>query len=188
MSLVSLAASVIVHVRPMTVSMPSRRQQPISSKPLPPSNVSLADGPAIVRLARELADRRGKASLERFLAGKNLAVVSVEAAATDMFCAAAQALGARVSQIQPSLTEYSDPEAIRQTARVLGKLYAGVEWPHIAARLQERLEKEAAIPVFNGISMPGHPLMNLSNELDIEGSVDVKRLLLIQALLLRRLQ
>lgn len=154
-----------------------------------PANDSFADGPSIVRLARELADRRDTEHLARALAGRNLALISNEAdPALNMFYSAAIGLGARVSHIRPNLTEQSDPEEIRQTARMLGKLYAALEWPDAPPALLEQLEKEAAIPVFDGISRRDHPLARLSEQFGIDTPADARWRLLIQAVLLRTLQ
>ena len=169
--------------------MYSSPQSPASSIPAISADAPLADGQLMLRLARELADRSDTGHPARTLAGRNLALVAEEDdPSANMFCLAALDLGAHVSHIRPALTVRSDPDEIRQTARVLGKLYAALEWPGIAPTLMEQLRKEAEIPVFDGISQPHHPLAGLAEQLDIQASIDTKWRLLIQALLLRALQ
>lgn len=144
---------------------------------------------SILRLARDLGQRSDVLRPTSLLKDLNLALVSVDDVTPDnLFCSAARGLGARISVIRPSLTEHSHPQEIRHTARILGKLYSALEWPGIPAGLQEQLEREAAIPVFDGISLSHHPLARLAEHIDIDASADAKRQLAIQAVLLLTLQ
>ena len=169
--------------------MSSPPQSPDSPRPSAPANAPFADGPLILRLACELAGRTDATHLARALSGRKLALVADDGGSSaNMFCLAAMNLGAHISLIRPNLTASSDPQEIRQTARILGKLYAALEWPGIPVPLLAQLEKDAAIPIFDGISQCNHPLARLSEELGIEASADAKWRLVIQALLLRSLQ
>lgn len=167
---------------------------PYSSTPLPltaPSKASNPheDGAAILHLARQLARLAGSGDQAQPLKGFNLAFVCESGDAADnLFCMAARALGARVSLIPPSLTASSASADVQHTARVLGRLYAAVEWPGIPPALLEQLKREASIAVFGGISLRTHPLARLIDYLDIEATEDVKWRLLIQAALIHALR
>jgi ornithine carbamoyltransferase len=153
------------------------------SKRPPLANMPLIAGDALLGRARDLAKCAQEASPLPSLLGKNLGVVSAhDDADTALFCDAARELGAHVALIRPNLTERSAPHEVQDTARMLGRLYAAVEWPGVPMVLNERIGRESAIPIYNGI-----PLAELANQLDIEVPYDVKRRLLIQAALLMSL-
>jgi ornithine carbamoyltransferase len=146
------------------------------------------DGQTILKLARHLASH-GAQGGPLLLKDRNVALVcDDDDTSSNVFCHAARQLGARVSCIKPSLGESSDPLEIQHTARLLGRLYAALEWPLLPAKLQELLSKEAGIPVYGGISLRSHPLSHWSAQLDIDAPLEDKWRLVIQAVLLRDLK
>lgn len=148
---------------------------------------SVADAQAIMKLARHLASYGAEAG-PLLLKDRNVALVcDDEDTSSNVFCHAARQLGARVSRIQPSLDETSALQEIQHTARLLGRLYSALEWPHLPDKLLDLVRKEAGIPVYAGISLRSHPLSQWAAQLDIDASPEDKRRLVIQAILLRDL-
>jgi ornithine carbamoyltransferase len=147
----------------------------------------IADAHAILKLARHLASH-GAQGGPLLLKDRNVALVcDDEDTSSNAFCHAARQLGARVSRIKPSLDEHTDPREIQHTARLLGRLYAALEWPRLPTKLQELLRREAGIPVYDGISLREHPVSHWSVQLDVDAPLEDKRRLVIQAILLRDL-
>jgi len=96
--------------------------------------------------------------LDLLLRGKNVALMcdrddSAEAA---LFCRAASALGARVSSIRP-LAADADLQVVRDTARLLGRLYDAVECQGLPASLVQAIRAAAGVPVYDELSRPALP-------------------------------
>ncbi|MEP7299927.1 MAG: ornithine carbamoyltransferase [Caldimonas sp.] len=119
------------------------------------------------------------------LAGKNLCLMcdSPDADAAILFRTAAESLGARVAHVRPSLTELSAPVVVRETARMLARLYDAIECQGMAAELVGRIGQEAGGPVFNAISSDQHPTSALAARLP-QGRSEGRRLSVLQAVLL----
>jgi ornithine carbamoyltransferase len=117
------------------------------------------------------------------LLGKNLGVLCGSDELEGLFKGAAEALGARVSHIRPSLSEDSDPGVVRDTARMLARLYDAVECRGVPADLVRRLGAEADVPVYDGISSPAHPTAALAGMLQDQAAATSRRSI-VQALLL----
>ncbi len=121
------------------------------------------------------------------LRGKNLGVLGGSDEPEGLFKGAAEGLGARVSQIRPSLSEDSDPRVVRDTARMLARLYDAIECRGVPADLVRRLGAEADVPVYDDISSPGHPTAALAGMLQGLGA-GMSRRSIVQALLLSTIQ
>ncbi len=119
------------------------------------------------------------------LAGKNLCLMcdSPEADAAILFRTAAERLGARVAHVRPSLSEHSEPVIVRETARMLARLYDAIECQGVAAELVGRMGRETGRPVFNAISSDLHPTSALAGRLE-HGRSESRRLSVLQAVLL----
>ncbi|MGH8827469.1 MAG: ornithine carbamoyltransferase, partial [Jiangellaceae bacterium] len=104
------------------------------------------------------------AGLERpNLTGKNIALI-FEKTSTRTRCAfevAAFDQGARVSYLDPSGSQLGHKESIKDTARVLGRMYDGIEYRGSAHSNVETLAAAAGVPVWNGLTDQWHPTQSL---------------------------
>jgi ornithine carbamoyltransferase len=98
------------------------------------------------------------------LRGKNLALLSDDHASADAaaFLRAATELGAHVARVratEPGAGGRRDP---RDTAGLLGQLYDAIECQGLPEGEWRQLDRDAGVPVFNGIASAGHPLQKLA--------------------------
>lgn len=138
---------------------------------------------ALLARARGLA--AGAAPL---LAGKHIGLVcaSADSAEARVFIDAAQALGAKVSHLRPSLGAASSDAEVATTARMLGRLYDAVEFLQGPPALARRIGREAGVPVFDGIAGEAHASAVLAIRLEGLPPEQARRCL-VQALLLAAL-
>ena len=112
---------------------------------------------ASARLLRDAAASGGSRSLlrDKFI---GLLAEDDDGENAELFKSAAVGLGARVAHIRPSLTERSDPQVVRETARMLGRLYDAIEChgqpPALVARLVRDLSNRCR-PLYAS-HMPGY--------------------------------
>lgn len=122
---------------------------------------------ALLDLAAELkADKKAGREKPR-LCGKNIALV-FEKASTRTRCAfevAARDQGAGVTYLEPSGSQIGHKESIKDTARVLGRMYDGIEYRGFGQDVVEELAKYAGVPVFNGLTNEFHPTQMLADAL-----------------------
>jgi ornithine carbamoyltransferase len=147
---------------------------------------------AVLASARLLQQAEPGASTHGLLRGKNLGLVceSEEDADAILFRNAASALGASVSHIRSDLSVpggAAGAELVR-TARILGRLYDGIECQGLAATIVRQLRRDAGVPVFEGLACTGHPTALLAQRLAGPGSAATKRQLILQAVLLFELR
>lgn len=123
---------------------------------------------------------------QALLRGRNLALICESADDADAvaFLDAASELGAHVSHIRPSLSDLQASSVLQHTARMLGRLYEGIECQGLPADLVSRLRREAGIPVYDGVSMPEHPVAGLAKLLPGGESFEKGRQLIVQAVLM----
>lgn len=123
-----------------------------------------------------------------FLRGRNLGLVceAEDSEESRLFERAATALGARVTHIGASISELgtAGDDSLRNTARVLGRLYDGIECQGLAPALVQQLGRTAGVPVFDGLASPGHATAALADRLAGAASTQAKRLLILQGALL----
>jgi ornithine carbamoyltransferase len=99
------------------------------------------------------------------LKGKNIALI-FEKASTRTRCAfevAAKDQGAHVTYLGPSGSQIGQKESMKDTARVLGRLYDGIEYRGYAQSIVEELAKYAGVPVWNGLTTEFHPTQILAD-------------------------
>jgi ornithine carbamoyltransferase len=107
---------------------------------------------------------------EQHLKGKNIALV-FEKTSTRTRCAfevAAYDQGARVTYLDPTGSQLGKKESIRDTARVLGRMYHGIEYRGFEQSRVEELAKYAGIPVWNGLTNEFHPTQALADILTMQ--------------------
>ena len=106
----------------------------------------------------------------RYLEGKNIAIL-FEKDSTRTRCAfevAAMDLGMGVTYIGPSGSQMGKKESINDTARVLGRMYDGIEYRGFSQKIVEDLGKYSGVPVWNGLTDEFHPTQVLADLLTIE--------------------
>jgi ornithine carbamoyltransferase len=168
-----------------------------SAAPSPTAGKLLPPGAALDHLLPEQAElvlanarllQRAMRPFQRqgLLRGRNLALIceSAEDADALVFLEAASDLGAHVSHIRPSLSDLQAPAVLQHTARVLGRLYEGIECQGLPADLVGRLRREAGIPVYDGVSRPEHPVARLAKLLPGGESFEKGPRLIVQAVLM----
>ncbi len=104
------------------------------------------------------------------LRGKNVALI-FEKASTRTRCAfevAAFDLGMHATYLDPSGSQIGKKESIADTARVLGRMYDGIEYRGFGQSVVEELAKYAGVPVWNGLTTEFHPTQVLADLLTIQ--------------------
>ncbi len=99
------------------------------------------------------------------LKGKNIALI-FEKASTRTRCAfetAAYDQGANVTYLGPSGSQMGTKESIKDTARVLGRMYDGIEYRGFEQSKIEELARHAGVPVWNGLTNEYHPTQILAD-------------------------
>ena len=99
------------------------------------------------------------------LKGKNIALI-FEKSSTRTRCAfevAAYDQGATVTYLGPSGTQIGHKESMKDTARVLGRMYDGIEYRGFGQAIVEELAKYAGVPVWNGLTDEFHPTQVLAD-------------------------
>ena len=103
------------------------------------------------------------------LKGKNIALI-FEKASTRTRCAfevAAFDQGAQVTYLGPSGSQIGYKETMKDTARVLGRMYDGIEYRGFGQEIVEELAKYAGVPVWNGLTDTFHPTQVLADYLTV---------------------
>ncbi|QWA10868.1 ornithine carbamoyltransferase [Sodalis ligni] len=104
------------------------------------------------------------------LAGKNIALI-FEKDSTRTRCAfeaAAFDQGARVTYLGPSGSQIGNKESIKDTARVLGRMYHGIQYRGYGQEIVETLAAYAGVPVWNGLTTEFHPTQLLADLLTMQ--------------------
>ena len=117
----------------------------------------------------ELKEMKKAGKEHRFHAGKNIALI-FEKTSTRTRCSfevAAHDLGMGVTYLDPSGSQIGKKESIADTARVLGRIYDGIEYRGFGQEIVEALGKYAGVPVWNGLTNEYHPTQLLADMLTI---------------------
>jgi len=121
----------------------------------------------LLDLAAELKRAKYAGSEQPRLAGKNIALI-FEKTSTRTRCAfevAAFDQGARVTYLDPSGSQIGHKESMADTARVLGRMYDGIEYRGSANENMETLAAYAGVPAWNGLTDEWHPTQSLCDML-----------------------
>ena len=124
----------------------------------------------LVALAAELKARKKAGVPHAEHAGKNIALI-FEKTSTRTRCSfevAAHDLGMGVTYLDPSGSQIGKKESIADTARVLGRMYDGIEYRGFGQQIVETLAKYAGVPVWNGLTNEFHPTQILADLLTIQ--------------------
>lgn len=123
----------------------------------------------LLGLASRLKADKKAGCERRMLDGRNIALI-FEKDSTRTRCAfevAAFDQGARVTYLGPTGSQIGKKETIRDTARVLGRMYDGIEYRGYGQRVVEELSRYAGVPVWNGLTTEAHPTQALADLLTI---------------------
>ncbi|GMQ47746.1 ornithine carbamoyltransferase [Vibrio sp. 10N] len=119
----------------------------------------------LLDMSKELKSAKYAGTEQKKLVGKNIALI-FEKASTRTRCAfevAAFDQGAQVSYIGPSGSQIGHKESMKDTARVLGRMYDGIEYRGFGQEIVEELGAHAGVPVWNGLTDEFHPTQILAD-------------------------
>lgn len=125
-------------------------------------------------LARDLKRAKYAGTEQPTLKGKNIALI-FEKTSTRTRCAfevAAYDQGAHVTYLGPSGSQIGVKESMADTARVLGRMFDGIEYRGFKQETVEELAKYAGVPVWNGLTNEFHPTQILADFLTMSEHVD----------------
>lgn len=123
----------------------------------------------LLDLAAELKEKKKKGIPVDMHRGKNVALI-FEKTSTRTRCAfevAAHDLGMGTTYLDPSGSQIGKKESIADTARVLGRMYDGIEYRGYGQEIVEELAGYAGVPVWNGLTNEFHPTQMLADLLTI---------------------
>ena len=123
----------------------------------------------LIDLAAELKQKKKAHIAHDVLRGRNVALI-FEKTSTRTRCSfevAAYDLGMGVTYLDPSGSQIGKKESIADTARVLGRMYDGIEYRGFGQEIVETLAKHAGVPVWNGLTNEFHPTQILADFLTI---------------------
>ena len=123
----------------------------------------------LVDVAADLKDKKKKGILTEYYKGKNIALI-FEKTSTRTRCSfevAAYDLGMGCTYLEPDSSQIGTKESTADTARVLGRMYDGIEYRGYGQEIVEELAKHAGVPVWNGLTNEFHPTQMLADLLTI---------------------
>ena len=124
----------------------------------------------LIDLAADLKAKKKNGQLVDVLRGKNIAVI-FEKTSTRTRCSfevAAHDLGMGVTYLDPTGSQIGKKESIADTARVLGRMFDGIEYRGFGQDLVEKLARNAGVPVWNGLTNEFHPTQILADFLTLK--------------------
>jgi len=119
----------------------------------------------LLDLSIDLKKAKYAGTEQQRLKGKNIALI-FEKASTRTRCAfevAALDQGAHVSYLGPTGSQIGQKESMKDTARVLGRMYDGIEYRGFGQEIVEQLGEHAGVPVWNGLTNEFHPTQILAD-------------------------
>lgn len=123
----------------------------------------------LIDLAADLKAKKKQGIMHDTLRGKNVALI-FEKTSTRTRCSfevAAFDLGMHATFLDPGASQIGKKESIADTARVLGRMYDGIEYRGFGQEIVEELAKHAGVPVWNGLTNEFHPTQMLADMLTI---------------------
>jgi ornithine carbamoyltransferase len=123
----------------------------------------------LIDLSAELKQKKRQGIFHDSLVGRNIALI-FEKTSTRTRCSfevAAHDLGMHVTYLDPSGSQIGKKESIPDTARVLGRMFDGIEYRGYGQEIVEELAKYAGVPVWNGLTNESHPTQIIADMLTI---------------------
>lgn len=124
----------------------------------------------LIRLAKEFKAMKLAGTPHRYLEGKNI-VLLFEKTSTRTRCSfevAGHDLGLGVTYLDPGSSQMGKKESIEDTARVLGRMFDGIEYRGYGQEIVENLAAHAGVPVWNGLTNEFHPTQMIADMLTLE--------------------
>ncbi|MFV0528181.1 MAG: ornithine carbamoyltransferase [Lachnospiraceae bacterium] len=124
----------------------------------------------LLQLSAQLKEKKKQGEPVDTLRGKNVALI-FEKTSTRTRCAfevAAHDLGMGTTYLDPSGSQIGKKESIKDTARVLGRMYDGIEYRGFGQKIVEELARYAGVPVWNGLTNEYHPTQMLADLLTVQ--------------------
>lgn len=128
----------------------------------------------LLDLSRDLKRAKYTGTEQQHLKGKNIALI-FEKTSTRTRCAfevAAYDQGANVTYIDPNSSQIGHKESMKDTARVLGRMFDAIEYRGFGQEIVEELAKYAGVPVFNGLTAEFHPTQMIADVLTMREHSD----------------
>ena len=124
----------------------------------------------LIKLSKEFKDMKMAGTPHRYLEGKNI-VLLFEKTSTRTRCSfevAGHDLGMGVTYLDPGSSQMGKKESIEDTARVLGRMFDGIEYRGYAQSIVEDLAANAGVPVWNGLTTEFHPTQMIADMLTVQ--------------------
>ena len=124
----------------------------------------------LIKLSKEFKNLKLTGTPHRYLEGKNI-VLLFEKTSTRTRCSfevGGMDLGMGVTYLEPGSSQMGKKESIEDTARVLGRMYDGIEYRGFSQKLVEELAANAGVPVWNGLTDDFHPTQMIADMLTVE--------------------
>ncbi|WP_165170552.1 MULTISPECIES: ornithine carbamoyltransferase [unclassified Adlercreutzia] len=124
----------------------------------------------LIKLSKNFKDMKRAGVPHRYLEGKNI-VLLFEKTSTRTRCSfevAGYDLGMGVTYLDPGSSQMGKKESIEDTARVLGRMYDGIEYRGFDQSIVEELAANAGVPVWNGLTTDFHPTQMIADMLTVE--------------------
>src|SRR5687768_11609264 len=141
-------------------------------------DLSPQDWEALLSLAAELKAAKKAGTEVQRLRGKSIALV-FEKTSTRTRCSfevAAYDQGAHVTYLDPSGSQIGHKESVKDTARVLGRMYDGIQYRGFGQDRVETLAEFSGVPVWNGLTDEWHPTQSLCDVLTMREHVRAERI------------
>lgn len=124
----------------------------------------------LINLSKNFKDMKRAGVPHKYLEGKNI-VLLFEKTSTRTRCSfevAGHDLGMGVTYLDPGSSQMGHKESIEDTARVLGRMFDGIEYRGFSQKLVETLAEYAGVPVWNGLTDDFHPTQMIADLLTCE--------------------
>ena len=124
----------------------------------------------LIDLSRQFKNLKLAGTPHKYLEGKNI-VLLFEKTSTRTRCSfevAGHDLGMGVTYLGPGSSQMGTKESIADTARVLGRMFDGIEYRGFGQEIVEELAENAGVPVWNGLTTEFHPTQMIADMLTIE--------------------
>lgn len=124
----------------------------------------------LLKLSKNFKDMKRAGVPHRYLEGKNI-VLLFQKTSTRTRCAfevGGMDLGMGVTYLDPGSSQMGKKESIEDTARVLGRMYDGIEFRGFAQDDVEELAAKSGVPVWNGLTTEWHPTQMLADILTVQ--------------------
>ena len=124
----------------------------------------------LLELSQSLKEAKYAGTEQQFLKGKNIALIfeKTSTRTRGAFEVAAYDQGAHATYLGPSGSQIGHKESIKDTARVLGRMYDGIEYRGFGQDIVEELGQFAGVPVWNGLTDEFHPTQILADFLTMK--------------------